>query len=522
MRAQILQFTGQTDDPPTSADELALAGALDNDEIRTLLWSAYSSTATTLNQALSGFHNRLLMLNQSTQISDFSNTYEVGGSGTQVPYPTFDTDHQSFYPQIGSQRRASPEQSDIYNAIRAGMCEITSIELIDSFGQTRLWSYSTLPQNTYISETLPHEPAGALDVAPQFFMPPRYTQPARLETNWLATDGTNAWENGHSPESSPICGWVALNRVNATVLIYDGDGTLLGWTPAEGGNVTYLPGKSAADVTDPWLSQALAQIGAGGSRFFADVNTALLTIEPRSASSVMPSAVLESRPLALARVAFSLELDGVPAPHQGYEVLATCELDPDSGLPVEDAGSPPFTACESLGFENVLMPVRLGDVSMDDDGLVLYWPITDDAIAAEYDLVGSPAEQQTGDEPALLLSAAPNAAPQQALMLFDPRAPVHVTGGIIPVRSLTIPPDMVARATAQMDFLMQVQSILTPADSPQFPLPSEIKGSWSWLYPQGDTWSDQVTPTQSDTIIHANAAPAILRDGFLKASQDDV
>ncbi|MEM7428023.1 MAG: hypothetical protein AAF441_18170 [Pseudomonadota bacterium] len=519
MKAQILELTGQAADPPSAASDLNLPGALDTTAIRTLLWSAYSSDTTVLNQVLGGFNDRLLMINRPPQISGYTYNLYIGGDTTGVSLPTWDVDHQTFFPQIGEQKLGSPYQLDIYNPIRAGMCQITELHLIDAFGQVRTWTYSAVPSNTAISQALPHKTPKAGDSAPSFFMAPRYAQPARLRSNWLAADGSNAYESGSSPATTPICGWLALNRVNENIMVFEQDGTLVGWVPDGGGSMVYQPDKSAADITDPWLTQVVTQIEAASNSFYDDVNTALLTIEPLSHRTMAARSVLESRPLAIARFSMALELKGTPSPHQGFEALATMTTTGES----PDTGTAPdiFVVREDCGFPSVDMPIRLGDVSMDDDGLVLYWTISDSTIASSYTLVGSAAEKASGDEPTVSLTSAPGTAATQVLMLMDPRSPVHLTSGLLPVKGLSVPPTMYQAAVENMEYLMQVDTVLTPSEGVAMPLPGEIQGSWTWVYEDDGSWAAAAAPAKVDAKIHPKANPAVLRQGFLKAGQDD-
>ncbi len=518
LRARILQLTGQAQNPPSTSAGLTLPGVLGEGITKTLIDKAYDSDIKTLSQTLNGFNDRLLMLERLPQISIFDPGYTA--TWNMGATPAWDALSQSFYDEIGLQSRTSPNQDDIYNPIRAGKCEVTSLTLVDAFAQLRQWSYSPQPLNTVISEALPNETSTGTDAAPAFFLAPRFAQGSRLLFRWLAADGSNDAESNQSPATTPVCGWVALNRVDENVMIFTQGGTLIGWIPAGGGDMAYLPGKSAADITDPFLQQVVTQAQAASSTFYSDINTALLTIEPRSHRQHAGRSVLESRPLALARASLQLQLSAAPSPHQGYEAIATMQLE-NGQNPATGPSPSPYIVRENCGFTGVDFPVRLGDVSMDDDGLVLYWSLASGTIGDNYILVSADAEAGPGQEPTLSLTCAPDAAPVHTLLLLDPRAPVNATSGILPVKNITVPPAMYADAVRNMEYLMQVGPVLTSGDTVAMPLPTEIRGKWSWLYDDGGTWSPAVTPQKTDNKIHPKAAPAVIRKGFLKAGADD-
>ena len=503
LKSQILQLTNQVADPPAKSSGLNLPANLNSGLTKTLICNAYDSGATTLSQTLNGFNDRLLMLQRLNQVSIF----DPGCTESWVlsKSPTWDPDSQSFYNQIGLQQRTSPRQIDIYNPIRAGKCEVTQLTLVDAFGQTRLWNYSAQPLNTRISQALPNETSTGTDAAPAFFMPPRFSQPARLMYRWLAADGSNDTEANLSPATSPICGWLTLNRIDETIMVFPADGSLVGWIPADGGSMTYMPGKSKSDITDSYLSQVVTQLEKSGNNFYDDINTALLTIEPHGHQQLTARSVLESRPLAIARVDMQLQLSGAPSPHQGYQVLG---LDMDS----TDSANPPYLEREDCGFTAVDFPVRLGDVSMDNDGLVLYWQVSSQAIGDTYQVVS----EDSTNPASISLTAQGATSIAQALLLFDPRAPVHLSSGILPVEQAVIPPAMFADALNDMTYLMQVGPIVTPPDSVTLPLPVEANG-WQWQYLQGNTWQSAQTPVGSDGKLHQQHQPAVIRQGFLQA-----
>lgn len=520
MQQRILQLTGQLNDPPPNASGLKLPGVLGDATVKALIDSAYDSTIATMSQVLNGFHDELLMLRRISQVSKFSTNYKIAAwqSGSSTPLPAWDEVSQSFYDEIGTQGRTSPDQDSVYNPIRAGQCQLNNLVLVDAFGQRRQWLAAAQSTNMVIANTLPNETPPQAAAAPTFLLPPRYAQAARLIFRWLAADGSGLAESGQDPITTPVCGWVALNRVDETIMVFLQDGTLVGWIVTETGTMTFMPGKSESDITDPFQQQVMQQITANptvAQQFYDDVDEALLTIEPRSHRQHVSRSVLVSRPLALARVCLGVQLKGVPMPHQGYAALATMTMT-GNVLATEPAPSP-YIQRETCAFEQVQLPVRLGDVSMDDDGLAAYWTISGTTISAQYVLVSSDPEAQSDDQP--YITVAPASAVVEALLLIDPRAKVHATTGVLPVKDITIPNQLFAQALSNMEYLMEAAPVLTPSDQVAMPLPAETNSTWSWLVIQGSQWSDPVTPSKTDAVVHAASTPAVLRTGYLKMNK---
>jgi hypothetical protein len=90
--------------------------------------------------------------------------------------------------------------------------------------------------------------------------------------------------------------------------------------------------------------------------------------------------------------------------------------------------------------------------------------------------------------------------PQVVTMLVDPRARVHATSGILPTKSINIPPDQYAPALQAIEVSFLSAPILTPRQTDpkhlviDLPLPQEAGYDWTWVekegsfsYPKGDT-----------------------------------
>jgi hypothetical protein len=109
---------------------------------------------------------------------------------------------------------------------------------------------------------------------------------------------------------------------------------------------------------------------------------------------------------------------------------------------------------------------------------------------------------------------------------------VHATTEILPVGSVSLPPQFVDAALAAMNVTFRADGLLTdqaiPAPAPMpagtpgaptilTPVPRENAGTWSWLEREGDAWIGYPTGP-NDTVARLSNVPPVLRRGMLQLS----
>jgi len=284
-------------------------------------------------------------------------------------------------------------------------------------------------------------------------LPLRFTQPARLSFRYRSANNS-AIEMNSDPATTPVCGWVLFNHLDDNLMIYDASGNALGslnirgplWSGAPGNNATYnRPIAAALEGANPHL-QAFA-IGIynnpGAVGFLQDlldtIDATITLVNPQSADQYQAMSVLIGRPLALVRASLALDVRGMPALNQSWSSF-------------EDAvtNGQALEARDTAAFQSVGFPVRLGDLANINDGLIGYF--CDNGSAGVYQTFYAAASTSAANgvvPPApnqLTVSADANAPPVLLSMLVDPRASVHATAGIVPVKDIQIPPYMFAAA----------------------------------------------------------------------------
>ena len=384
-------------------------------------WYALNAGFHCVSQALTGFNDALVMRRRSWQLP--------------VADPLTFTEYQAFtektIQRAAGRQISSPLPFVDFHPIRSGDMEITDLRLVDTFGQSReLDLNDVVTANEMYTSRL-------LGVA----LPPRITQPARLNFRWLdgaadylqfasaldrmaadaeaqmdaepkpaddvlselrkkAADfraraqvmrrmnlsaGEEEW-NQH-PATTPICGWLVLNNLEACLMIYSTAGVPLGSVDQTG---TWRPPPGASGgVTTPddienqplrrmvkWLCAEARKAGEKRSfieEFMDVVESGLENIDPETFEHQDATVLLMGRPLALVRAAVSIECRDPFAVQQSLEAFGR-----------ELKGQPRTTD----DFERVRFPIRIGEHLQLNDGVVGYWPEEGQDYAVTYQVPG--------------------------------------------------------------------------------------------------------------------------------------
>jgi hypothetical protein len=448
-----------------------------------------------LSQSLGGFNEALIMHKQTAQLA--------------ISDPLGFDDYQSFSARVsaavGASIRSAPEPSSGFNPIRSGALKLLRLRLVDTFGQVKEISCDNVI--TAEKTAIPLNPG-------LMALPPRITQPARINFRWLSASRSDQEMNDH-PATSPICGWILPNNLDNSLLIYDSDGKPLGsinqtgvWWPAPGNDVVAI----TTENTNPQLSNLVAYLRRMKPEFLSDfisaINNALENIEPERYANHQDLALLMGQPIALVRASVHLELQGLPAIHQGWDVFR------------HDLRR---LNRETSDFIHVKFPIRLGEYRQFNDGLVGYWKekdgkYEDDTFyAPQIDLI-SHEQIKTHADHTMVIEQTVESLPQTLAMLIDPRGYVHATSGIAPCKAIDIPPDQYADALSAIEVTFFSAPILTNAGEIALPLPAEPGYKWAWLQNENGAWLES-SPTGKVDVRATFSTGQEIREGWLKLSQ---
>lgn len=437
-----------------------------------------------LSQSLGGFNESLLMHKQTMQLD--------------IADPLAFDDYQPFANAVKNAVEESiisaPQPLNDFNPIRSGAFKLLRLRLVDTFGQV----LDLNCENATTTEQL------KVDGSPyEMNLPTRLTQPARVNFRWLSAIGDDMEMNAH-PATSPICGWLLPNNLDRSLMIYDSAGKALGsinrmakWETTPGSDSTIEVNK----ISNPHLQKVVKYLLAEGKDFLLDfisaADNALENIEPENFAQHQDIALLMGSPIALVRASVNLELQGLPAVHQGWNVFRQ-DLKRDKR--------------ETDDFDKVEFPIRIGEYKQFNDGVVGYWKESDDDYegnifyAPQSDEITNAHIKTHHDDPMTIYQTVTD-EPQFLTMLVDPRGSVHVTSGILPVKAITIPPDQYADALKAIEITFLSAPVLTELNKLRLPLSNEPGFRWSWLQKDKYNWTEITTPgiVRKQTFLDAFA-----------------
>jgi hypothetical protein len=450
---------------------------------RSLLAELAHNTTTTpmLSQSLAGFHDRLLLRRLTAQVE----ARDPFAKGSEVEFVR--AVNQALTALGTRVTTMVPMVQDAFSPVRGGGFDLDELLLVDLFGQFRTYRFQNTANIVIASRAL----APVAGASTRGFFPPRISQAARLQFQWLSADDDQTITTA-SPSTSPICGWIVPNYLDASLAIYDASGESLGSITAISGKLQWLasPANPAAfgqPVEEIFAKRnkhlrgfVMAFLRHGDEiRYLIDylntLNRVMNTIQPAQFAQHAQLPVLVGQPLALTRASLKLDFMGLPAVNETWAAF-TQDVEAGSGRTTNR-------------HEEVRYPVLLGNVNDPDDGLAgFYLDAAADPYAVFYAVAGigkgiSPRRVQT-------ITFAPSQPPVTLTMLIDPRSEIHVTSGYAPAQVLSVPNEMFKAAFEKIAVTFLTAPVLTmeppPADrnglvSLPLPLPGQQKGAWRWV-----------------------------------------
>jgi len=464
-------------------------------------------------QSLTEFNQGLLMRSQTLQLP----VMDALSPSTIIRNFT----NTTVAPAIGGANVASPAPNNGFNPLRSGVLTISRLRLVDAFGQV---VDIPSPKPIVAQGLKGRGPSGQTILDDQIVMPPRITQPARLQFRWMsAADGLA--ECAGNQGQSPICGWVLFNHLDDCLNVYDADGSPIGslntlgprWLGAPGGDTWAQTIDQALAAANPYLSSFVKAIYNHSegvsflSSLLATIDEAVGGIGPSTPSGNPSLSVLIGRPLAVVRASLKLELQGSAAVDESWEAFA-------SSLGLTDPSRPRPTA----GLEKVRFPVRLGDLGQYDDGLIGYFieDGTDTAWSAFYSHAATGGHGVVPVDiakTALTPVTASSAEGTRALtMLIDPHGSVNATAGIMPVKTISVPRAQWQPALDRMAVVFLTTPMVGGGSVMPVPVPQENGFSWSWVTckPAGAGWTADPPGTANTTATLTS--PQRIEEGWLR------
>ncbi|MFI1496103.1 discoidin domain-containing protein [Streptomyces platensis] len=427
-----------------------------------------------LSQSLDGFHDWLVQQDGAAQAVTDHSVLSLAGETNHVPDGAEGHGAQRFQP------------------VRASQFYFIELVIVDRFGralslvkphQTEPIQFPLLRADSVVPDAdLFPDPPG-----PQRFvqLPPRLVQPARvrLETVPLRSDQPPApapQATGPGPlpgADAPVAGWLLVNHLDRTLLVYGPDGEPLGElrvvrdthnTPTTAWNA--LPHAPYSHPRDDDFAAAYPHVAAfacgllpngplghGPEAFEAlskTIDTALDHIlEPAPDEDRSPARLI-GRPVALIRTRLNLDLLGEPLTDPSWRSALKTQSDED---------------CPEYRWT-----VRLGDPDRLTDGLIGYFAADDHDQPTRYDRLHAvdpdgPSNNyvtaittDTGVHLTLPVRPADRPATHHLTLLACPHTAVHATTDILPVNDVAVDADTTHRALARIRASFRLNPLLAP------------------------------------------------------------
>ncbi|GBD51871.1 hypothetical protein NIES298_32120 [Microcystis aeruginosa NIES-298] len=498
-----------------------------------------------LAQSLGGFSDALLTYSRTIQLDVNDNLLPTTGPAKDFLKNVQNTLELSSRLVPDSLLR-SPLTGFDFSPIRVGGLKITDLRLVDTFGQVNVVLDTNNSREIVTSQplTLPPTLTNVLSSHP-IYLPPRLAQPARLNFRWLSAtrpQGTRRSKSSKQDQemnetlaTKPICGWVLPNNLDNSLTIYDDEGNALVMIDRTA-TLRSVPGhdyreeqiQGIIDRTNPYLKQMVRYLIDQGAAFMSDflttVNAALQTIDPEGFAQNKAISLLVSRPLALVRSRINLDIQGIPAVSQNRISFSN------------DLFYNKFRTTQA--FEKVKFPIRIGEYQQFNDSLVGYWvekadgTYTDSVFYApqscyvpheKIKTLFENEEDPTPDTPLNLEQTLEENTAQTLVMLIDPRGQVNATCGILPAKSISIPPEQYLPALQAIEVTFLAAPLLSDLnpindlDQIKLSLPEVPNYEWSWLGKDGDSWSNRpLVPFDSQSVY---SSPQKIYDGWLKLTR---
>ena len=454
-----------------------------------------------------------------------------------------------------------PQSFYNFGPLRSGFMSISYLEIVDVFGQRmQLLTKSTGPLQAIAALPLQPEAADTAN-AGKIFLPPRLLPPTRLWFRWLSAasnKGGDFEEMNTHPATTPVCGWVVPNHLDMSLMFYDADGKAIGSVGLRYGPQRYrtrpanIQANPSSDLSkdigqpgNPTVNPNLANFiwyvynQSADLQFLSDLLAAIETagqfINPANHPQDAGLSVFIGRRLALTRAVLGLETSGNhpqadPRAMTGQEPsgnllpLSQADVLPTDPFP-SDVNHRRYSYKDRQEFSSgnlgaVQFPLRLGELTQTEDGLVAY--LVESQGGYRNNTIYSPAASAPArhkvEQPAfdnILLTL--NGQPFTLSLLVDPRAAVHATTGVLPVSNLRIPPDQYSAALQKLAMTFFTHPMLAPQQGLVTPLPRETGYDWSWIQPLGQ--AVQELPQKANAVNEYaifGYTPQTLMEGWLQ------
>ncbi|WP_188462983.1 hypothetical protein [Marivirga lumbricoides] len=447
-----------------------LENTLDNEVKRSLILQVLNAIkmldeVPMLTQSLTGFNNAL--------------TGHRWGWQLPIADPLGFQEYQEFADRVrlavDRETLAAPLPFNDFHPISSGEIKFEDLRLVDSFGQHKDLAIGKV----HGTKKMRNAKQGHLR------LPVRILQAARLNFRWIQRE-MNHLESHGIESSSPIAGWLLPEFLERQLLLFNHEGEAIG-AFREKGKLVSLASEQELEITSiedqslrgfaKFLKEYLAVSDERINDLLLQFHEATEHTEPETAQDDDFVALLFGNPLAIVHAQLSIELQGSPKTNGSWDETwrkITAQQRSDA----------------SNGFTEVEVPVRIGEHHQLNDGVMSWWEWEKDEEKqnllkiSEWHLPqalnGNRKEEETPD----YLKTFLNDESKHLGMLINPFGVVHISCGVLPVKSIDLPAIHYQQALGKLNGSLFAGPIITPENEIAMQLPKLIHHQWKWVGPE--------------------------------------
>ena len=468
----------------------------DNEKLYNALKKALENTKklSVLSQQLSGIWTQFLSLDETLQIPIIDEKI-YKGLGKRV------------IASMGGRLPNTVVTNSNFFPIRAGALEVDKVNIVNTFGIRQLVD-STLKETIFSEELYMKESLGQLS--------PRFVQGGRLNFDWISFKDSSV-VSCLDPETSPVCSFFYPDFLNHGLFVYDADGSYKGkmnlvyrenspevrWVSAPDEPKDIKDIIFISDHTKVFLESLIYYNDNKDPAFYG-----LMTlIEKRIDTTCTYNNYQDlftswSRPLVLARARVSLDLLGEAEYSQ-----KPCD----------------FGNRVTYGYEQVKVPVYIGDISRSLDGSVGFFPDLSD-LSSQYhkmhciynaDTISVSTEYLSYNSP---INVSPDSDWTDFTLLMEATADVSFRTGILPGFKESLQAEHIEPVLANLDFSFEVNPIISNKDIIKLPLFTKDLTKWTWYWKKDNSYINAGSVMEPKNVFEESNP--VYFEGFLKRKEE--
>ncbi|MCM1160414.1 MAG: hypothetical protein NC412_04240 [Roseburia sp.] len=480
-----------------------------------------------MSQRLNGFHEYFLMERIALQLpveclwqqdADMEQVFS-GFSGKQKA---------KCFENIENHVFSNPYMDGIFSPVRAGYGVITQLRLVDTFGRVKSIcnesNYELQARAMACSENFRE---GKRDDK-RIIFPPRIMQPVKIGASFLSVRDKEI-EMNEALCTSPIIGWFVPDYMDGSLMVLNADGRPLGnFTTTVDRQMNYdviwmnVPGdrEKSQDKRYALPKEAKGELLTCLQEFYEEMkervkedSMALYDFVNYLCNEICgmnkPGGEWKKdllhftgRPLALVQAELCLKTKHKLSRRQTWQV-----------------GAENVSKQEESQW-NIRFPVRLGQGKKKGDGLAGFFKHGEKTYHRfyTYDFDRIPKEGFMVQNNEITLSCLDEKGQNRYTLLMDPTLPVHILSGILPVKKVQLPSELVSASLGKLKQEMPVYPLLTGMEQIQAPFMQLSERTWSWVrVKEGCYIEEELEKQPSDTAFEI-PYPIRLTEGWLKLS----